>query len=432
MDDLVRLWDVSHLTGAAASAPEIMAAEPVATLSPELAVLPKACARLLRLGIGAPLSLIRDLLTLTGGRATGQCEALRHDLRHLMELRWPEQARIGLVALLLHQVKQPDWRPPADSTPSQVGEAIGQALAGSEVPSQAPTPPIALLRQAAAEIDERLLSILQILGPGVVAAEPGLPLRLLAKAGSMPRLNRRQRQLLGIRVHADGNTGQATGIAAGADRAIAGGIEMGPLSARRRSLLPSQLAMPSNALLARHLRGELLFRSREASEPPQLRPTVILLDVSPPTFGPVESVTRLAAHIVTSTLQATGVPAVLLTPDDPIDAIVTIERRADLVELWTRRTLSPANPARLLKVANAIRLTLQDERGLEPVVLLLSHCWFGAEDKLAEKRSYLRGLFVHHPNSAAAPVAASWCAQHRCISPGETASLSRILGELLA
>jgi hypothetical protein len=424
-------WDVRELGVPAGAQSSVCEGTELKPLAGDLRPLPLAMARLLRLGIHPPLSLLRDLLAAVGGRAGASCEPLRGDLRPLAELRWPVQARVGLVALLLHDVPRPNWCPPPGTTPSEVRAAVASALAGSEIPPEAPPAPIALLRQATERIDERLLSLLALLGPEAVAAEPGLPLRLLPKVGAMPRLNRRQRQLLGVRARAAGQSGTSTGIAAGMDRAVSGGIEMGPLDARRRSLLPTQLAMPADVQWVRHLRAELLFRSREAAEPPQLRPTVIVLDVSPATFGPVESVTRLAAHLVASTLREAGVPVVLVTPDEPADAIVVIEHRADLVEAWTRRTLSHANAARLLRAAVAVRASLRTGNGTEPAVLLLSHCWFGAEERLPEIPG-LRGLFVRHPGHDVPPAAASLCERHHRLSASETSSLGRVVGELLA
>jgi ATP-dependent Clp protease ATP-binding subunit ClpC len=423
-------FDVRELRvlGASATAPQDGEPPP---LTGDLRLLPLALARLLRLGIHPPLSLLRDLLAATGGRVGGALEALRDELRPLSELRWPEQARIGLVALLLHGLPQPDWQPPADATPSEVGEAVARALAGYEIPAEAPSAPVALLQKAAGRIDEKMLALLAMLGPEVVATDPGVTLRLISKVSAMPRLNRRQRELLGVRARADRGSSKAMGIAAGTDRVIAGGIEMGSLTARRRSLLPTQLALPLYVQKARHIRAELLFRSREAMEPPRLRPTVIVLDVSPPTFGPVESLTRMAAHIVASTLLDAGVPVVLVTPDDPSDAIISIEHRADLVEGWTRRTYVPAKAARLLRVASALRSHLQDGNGVEPAVLLMSHCWFGAEETLPDTPG-LRGLFVRHPGHNVFPPAAFLCERHHQLAPSEITNIGPMLGELLA
>ncbi len=183
--------------------------------------------------------------------------------------------------------------------------------------------------------------------------------------------------------------------------------------------------------MARHLRAELLFRAREAAEPPRLRPTVIVLDVSPPTFGPVEAITRLAAHIVASTLRDAGVSVVMITPDEPVDAIIAIEHRADLVETWTRRTLFPARGQRLLRAADAVRASLRGDISTEPAVLLLSHCWFGAEERLPEVPG-LRGLFVLHPGHDVTPVAAPMCERYQLLSALGSTNLGRVLGELLA
>ena len=91
---------------------------------------------------------------------------------------------------------------------------------------------------------------------------------------------------------------RSIGNAPGAERGQVSGVEISR-STDWISLLPSQLALPQEILTYRYFRGELLFRTHELAEPPQLRPTVLLLDVSPPTFGPIEAITRVAAFAIT-------------------------------------------------------------------------------------------------------------------------------------
>jgi len=77
-----------------------------------------------------------------------------------------------------------------------------------------------------------------------------------------------QRQLLGVRVSFAGVSGRSMGRAPGADRGQIGGVEMGRLLSDWGALLPSQLAMPKLVQTYRYIRGEVLFRAREMTEPP--------------------------------------------------------------------------------------------------------------------------------------------------------------------
>jgi Tol biopolymer transport system component len=429
--DVVCFWDTRALWPAVAPA-----RAPDTTPEPLLAALvplPTALAQLHRLGHSAPLALVRDLLALTGGRAVdGPLASLASEpgLVALAALRWPAPTRIGLVALLLHQLPLADWQPPAGVSPTQVRDALAAALQGEEIPPEAPAPPVALLRDAAQRIDDRLLALLTMLGPDAVAADPGLPLRLLPRVGTLLALSASQRRLLGVRVRFSERGGQASGRSPGADRALVGGVESGRLRTDWGSLLPSQLALDTQLLAYRYARGELLFRAREVAEPPKLRPTVLLLDTSPPTFGPIEAITRLAAFVVARTLHEARVPVVLITSGDKGEQVLALEHTADLIEVWTQRTLQPLDTVRALRLASAVRATLRDEGGLEPVVLLLTQPWCGAEATVPALAG-LRGLFVQYPGQQMRPALAGQCERWQSVAAGQTSGLAHILGQLL-
>src|SRR5690242_15346742 len=105
------------------------------------------------------------------------------------------------------------------------------------------------------------------------SANPLLPLQLWPQFGNLPHLARAERRLLGLRVALGATQDTSTGQAFDADRARIGGIELGSLGQSGRGfgdLLPSQWALPEETLLMRQLRGELLFRSQDVSEPPRL------------------------------------------------------------------------------------------------------------------------------------------------------------------
>jgi hypothetical protein len=429
--DVICLWDTHTLWPAAplASAPA-PASGPLPAI---LQSLPNALAQLLQLGYSPPLVLLHDLLALTGGCVIdGPLASLTSEPRlgALIALRWPAPARIGLVALLLHQLPLTYWLPPEGVLPTEVRDALTTALQGEAIPPEVPPPPLSLLREAARQVDDQLLALLTILGSDAVAADPGLPLRLLSRVEQLPTLNESQRHLLGVWVRFVERGGQACGRSPGADRALVGGVESGRLRTDWGSLLPSQLALDKQLLAYRYARGELLFRACEVAEPPQLRPTVLLLDTSPPTFGPIEALTRLAAFVVGRTLLAAGVPVVLLTPSDMSEQVLSLERPANLVEIWIARTLAPLEVVRALRLASAVRANLRDEGGLEPAILLLTQPWCGAEAAVPAVAE-LRGLFVQYPGQQAHPALAGHCARWQSLAPGETSRLTSVLGHLL-
>jgi len=397
--------------------------------------LPTALAQMHRLGIYPPLSLVQDLLNLTGGHPVDDPLiqlAKEPGIAELIALRWSAPARIGLVALLLHQISFPDWEPPSDISPKVISDMLQASLKGEpmeEEPPQAPPPPISPLQEAAKLIDERLLSLLTILGEPAIAAEPALPLRLLTRVPNLPALSSQQRQLLGVRVCFGDNAGRSIGNAPGVERGQVSGVET---SSRTdwSELLPSQLALPQTVLNYRYQRGELLFRTRQLAEPPQFRPTVILLDVTPPVFGPIEAITRLAAYIVASFLRDAEIPVVLITTGDEQEQIIHLNHPPDLVEIWTQRVLSPPHEARSLKLASAIRSNLQEEGGPKPIILLLTHPWFGAEQKISGIPG-LRGLFVQYPDMLVPLAIANLCERYSSINADQTLVLGQILGYLM-
>jgi hypothetical protein len=429
--DVVCFWDTRALWPATP-----LASAPVHTPRPlpaSLQPLPDALAQLVRLELPPPLSLLRDLLNLTAGRpldaSLGEL-ANTPGLPALIALRWPAPARIGLVALLLHQLPLADWQPPEGVSPSQVRDALTVALQGEEIPPEAPPVPLALLHEAARQVDDRVLALLTMLGSEAVAADPGLPLRLLPSVEQLPALSETQRRLLGVRVRFSERGGKASGRSPGADRALVGGVETGRLRSDWGSLLPSQLALDKQLLAYRYARGELLFRAREVAEPPRLRPTVLLLDTSPPTFGPVEAITRLAAFIVARTLRDAGVPVVLITPGEQGEQVLPLEHTADLIEIWTHRTLQPLDAARALRLASAVRANLHDGSGPEPVILLLTQAWCGAEVAVPVIEN-LRGLFVQYPGQQVRPALAAQCARWQSVAAGQSEGLANILGYVL-
>jgi ATP-dependent Clp protease ATP-binding subunit ClpC len=198
------------------------------------------------------------------------------------------------------------------------------------------------------------------------------------------------------------------------------------------ALLPSQLALPDEVLAYRHLRGELLFRARQLAAPPRLSPTVILLDVTPPSFGPIEAITRLAAYIVARSLLQAGMPAMLVLTGQgvrPGEQIRELRESSDLLEVWTARTLSPAKATQSLRLASVVRAGLRDG-GVEPVILLLTQAWFGAEEEVARVAG-LRALFVQYPGQQVRPAMAAMCERWHSVNPTQINDIGTLLSRLL-
>jgi WD40 repeat protein len=421
--DVFRFWDTRRF---AVSRPATVNLPPIPR---ELAVLPSALAALHGIGLHPPLSLVRDLLRLTASiPVEGPASALAAlpGLRKLAALRWPTAARVGLVAWLLRRVPMQGWEPPAQVDRAQLRDHLSAILAGESITPQSPGLPLVPLQQAIAGVDDRLLTLLAMLGPHAVAADPALILRLSRKLPALPSLAESRRRLLGLRLNLDGE-GYAQGQGPGSERA--GVQRRGDL----RSLVPSQLALPEAVLQARQARGELLFRAKAGREPPRLRAAVLLLDVSPASFGPVEATTRLAAYVLASTLLQARLPVWLVTAGGQGTASL-LEQPADLVDLWTRRTLDPPQPARSLAAARALRATLVGESAIEPVIVLLAQAHFGADTEEPLPSGLvpgLRGLFVHHAGRGGRPPWSAHCERWSAVSAGEESGLVAVLGDLL-
>ncbi len=417
-----RFWDTRHLV--ANPTRTVRRPRVPADLPSPLRSLPVVLAQLHRLRLSAPLALVRDLLDLTGGGIPEALAPLRDHatIREMTGWRWPSRARLGLVALLLRDLPAAgSWRPPDGTSPAALRDAVADALSGSEMPPRPHEPSVTALNHAAGAIDDRVLTLLTLLGADAVAADPGLPLRLLPRVPNLPPMSGLRRRLLGQRLDFR-DPGTVQGQAGGSERA---GIEArGSL----KDLLPSQLALPAELMRMRYLRGELLYRTRSGSEPPRLRPAVVVLDVSPPTFGPIEATTRLAAHVIASSLLAAQVP-VVLTLLGGEGSVHVVERREDLLEIWTRRSLEPADAAGGLRVARAMREALRDGP-LEPVVVVLSQSFFGYDDEALPEVPQLRGLFVHYPGMRPTPALADSCQRWAGVD-AKTSELSSTLAWLL-
>lgn len=420
----VRLWDTRHLVHPGFEA--AVTSTPGKPLPASLRPLPTALAQVLRIGVTPPMSLVRDLQDLTGGQpAPSPLDALASHpgMRSLQALRWQPAARLGLAALLMHEMPLEGWMPPDDVSPSQVREALATALADCEaIAPVAVDLPLLPLRNALEKVDDRLLTLLQLLGPDAVAADPGLPLRMLPRVKQLPPLGDAARVLLGAGLTLNDEGGGASGGGHGGERS---GLD------RRGSwpaLLPSQLVLPTNVLAYRQVRGELLFRAHKSVAPPRYRPLVVVLDVSPPSFGPIEALARLAVHAIGLTWQKAGMPLWLVLSGGE-ERVRELRTTADLVEVWAARSYEPASARRSLTLASRLASGLSAD-GEPACVLVVAQPWFGAEEA-APGVAGLRGVFVQYPNRRVQPVLASVCERYASVAAGQTAELLRAVGRVL-
>ena len=382
-------------------------------------------ARVHRTGVFPPLSVSRDLDRQLSQDAAGTPVDIfdRHPvIRTLNSLAWPGDARAGLVSLLLRNCAFPGWEPPRDSAPSKVERLLGKVLPGEEIEPKPEPVPIAAVLRAVRAISGPLIELLKAVGPAAVARDPGLPLRLLHSVEAGGRTLRRTPGRVELRIEA---CLKKWGRGAGS------GGEYGGITTRGNpaALLPTQLAQESDVFAHRACEQQLLYRERRGRLPPRLRPTVIVLDVSPPTFGPVEGLLRPAAHALARMMVEAGQPAALVTAGGE-GRVIPLERGADLVAIHTLRARTHADVSDT--VGRAVSAT-RALRGAEPpLVLLLTHARFGSEAAEAPAIPGLRGLFVHATGQAPAPPWADRCERVEVLGSQAAPELPRALGRLLA
>jgi hypothetical protein len=198
---------------------------------------------------------------------------------------------------------------------------------------------------------------------------------------------------------------------------------------RPLDLVPSQWALPDTVRLYRALSGGLLYRAHAGQEPPRLPPMVIVLDASPASFGPVEVALRSAARAAAASLLHAAVPGYLVAAGGE-NAVFTVQHPADLVCALAARSREPASATRALGRARVLAETLRGGP-VEPVILLLSHPWFGAEEDDVPAPPRLRGLFVAYPRHPATPALKGRCERAVVVRAEELDRLEDALAELL-
>jgi WD domain, G-beta repeat len=382
--------------------------------------------RLLGLGRGGlwpPLGVLADLVTLTGPGAadgTGSAGPVLCDpglrvlgrepgierLRNLAagEPGWGPDARAALAAFLASFLDIPrQYAPPDGTNPGELRAALAAAVSGSA--DRAATPPWrapdTALRAAADSVTGQVIMLLAILGPEACAADPMLPVRLAHRIAELPVLSPRDLRLL-----AAAGSSAASAVTAAAAMAWSPGTaavaRTGPLT----RLLSTELALPRDLLSMRLAEDQVLYRQHRTPAPPIPEPVTVILDTTPPTYGPAATVLRLAAHLIVTTLWAHGRYPVLVTLTDP-ETVVEMHVAGDLVRIWTSATL--AEPGARLAAAR------RTATGLGQPAVLCTHF------QTARDHEYLPGaqhrLITSHqpPERAPAGPGGRW---HAHLPPG--------------
>lgn len=434
--DIVRLWDTRGVLPPAAAQP--LLGDPSLGLPRALAGLPGALAAALRAGFAVPLSLLRDLLALTGGAAEPAALAAHPGMRTLARLGWPEPARVALALVVLALARQhhvfdaPELALPAGSTPAEVQLALAEALASAEIPPEAPPLPVTALGHALDRVDDHVATLLASLGADACSHDPALPLGLLGRLSEILPLRAPERELLGRRLPTE-IEGQTEGTGFGPVRQ--GISHRGEL----RALLPSAWALPPQIRAYRHLRGELLYRARAGREPPRLRPVVLVLDASPACVGAVARTTRMAAHVLARSLIAGRVPGFAIAAGGS-NTVRALQHPADAFELLTAQSRAAVDVTRTLAQAQALCESLRDAaQGAlpAPIIVLVSHGFFGAEQvdgQLGEQRDvpHVRALFVRYPGQSLPPPWRDRCERWESIDARQPTEITAALARLLS
>jgi hypothetical protein len=430
--DNVRLWDTrAALAAGPAQAPG------AGDLPPALAGLPAALGATLRAGFAVSLSLVRDLLALTGGAPEPAALAGHPGMRALAHLGWPEPARVALalVVLALAEIAELGAEPalalPAGATPAEAQLAVAEALAGpalAATPPDMPSGPVAALRRGLDRVDDRVTTLLASVGAAACARDPALPLALLGRLSEIVPLRAPERDLLGRRLPTE-LVGQAEGMGFGPVRQ--GITHRGEL----RALLPSGWALPPRIRAYRHLRGELLYRARAGREPPRIRPVVIVLDASPACVGAVARTVRTVAHVMARTLIDARVPGFAVAAGGA-NTVRALAHAVDAFELLVARSPAAVDVGSTLAQARALCESLRDtgQHADAPMILLVTHGFFGAEVDIDQVTvpPHLRALFVHYPRHGEPPPWRHACERWEAIAADQSGQVTHALARLLS
>jgi WD40 repeat protein len=290
----------------------------------------------------------------------------------LRRLGWRSvRGRLGLAGLAIAAlVPGTEFVPPAGTGPRERAAALLHALSAG-IAARRAAPGINEVRLALERMPAGVPMLLEVVGEEAVAADLGLPVRLIATAEVLPVLGPDVLATVSrsVRRMERGDFWLAPAPASGGTLELSqnpADRDLIPVLARRGRpdrMVPTQLALPERVRLPMQATGGLLFRHH--ADPPAMtpRPVTLVLDVSPAVFGPVEAVLRLVAHLLTTMIWQAGGEVSLVTTARP-QVVVPLENRADLVLIWTARSLDPPDLHAAAGTAQALE---------QPAVLLTHH-----------------------------------------------------------
>ncbi len=346
-------------------------------------------------GLWLGLGVVDDVVSLTGAETFGSMDEL-HDGRFgavansagvalLRSLDWPAPARTGFAGLVARHLADVEaWTPPAGAPAARLLSALSRTPTAQSV-SFSGAVDVSGVLAAFESLDRKVVTLLGLLGPHAVAADPALPLRLVDRVADLPVLPTKLLMTL------DAGTRRAEREiteSAGVERS-ASSLPVDVRHGRVDRLVPTHLALalsldPDQQSVL-EAGQQLLYRRYTVPSARPSRPVVVVLDTTAPTFGPIEAVLRTVAHMLTLMLWQRNAAPTLITLTHPAHA-QEITSPEQLAGLWTSRTLSVPDPGPALATAA--------ETGL-PVIMLTTHYLAKAHQLAAA--SGLRLVTTHNP-----------------------------------
>jgi hypothetical protein len=368
-------------------------------------------------GVPLSLALLTDLIRLTGGDQPRdpRLRSLAADagIGRLRALNWMPSARVGFAGLLAADLPRDAAFIAPNTSVQELYDALRRSVDNQDVTraeqwrlsrkrihdsfwsddryggrsirlpddltiEDLDDDAVELLNDAAAAVTDQTVLLLEILGEETVATKPTLPLQVRHLISTLPQVSVRHRGLLSANTASSVHLQRQTPT-----HGAMGGVNGITRHGRLVNLLPSQLALPQDLFIARMAESELLYQLRHTDPETPPRNVTIVLDTTPPTFGPIETVLRVTAHVLITTLWAAERTPSLITVDQP-GLVRRIEDRESLVGVWTSRTLQPAGLQEAVATARRIG---------EPVVVLTHH--HAAHDLALKPSADLRLLTTH-------------------------------------
>lgn len=382
-EDTIRFWDTRNIFPFSGQPPAV-----------DSSALPTALIALHRVGIYPPLSLVHDLNALLGGKCPPTLDALisvpgGEKIHDLQALRWSNRARIGLIALLLRDLPNTDWEPPAKLTPNDLSAFLTVTLQGELITPDGPPPPLAFLSQVIAGLDAASVTLIASLGPRALITDPGILSRVSHCIAKLPNLNRLQRRLL------------------------------------RHHLKLPQVAHETTSLAKK--RTIPLPNARNC-------PVVVVLDCPSDCHGASEVAIRIAAHALAVHLSRCHLTMILVVAGTQ-PTVHLLKRSTDLLLLLTQYNSARSDPIATLTVATTLRHKLMNSHATsEPIIFLLTQPQWGAEVvDMVTPFPHLRALFVQDA-TLEHKIAPAWTKHCECweiMDSDQYAHLPEILGRLV-